>query len=53
MRKKGNTLDYSKCPSCKTKIARGKSEVEALFGMRNNQGYIMVQSWCRECRSSS
>ena len=43
-------LSYALCPSC-TKEAKGKARVKELFGFRNNAGYIMVQSHCRECRS--
>ena len=53
MRKKGNTFEFSRCPHCITKTARGEEQVLERFGTRNNQGYLMVQSWCRECRSSS
>lgn len=53
MTREGNTLEFSRCRHCKTKIANGRKEVIEKFGMRNNGGYIIVQSWCRECRSSS
>jgi len=42
-------FDYAKCPNC-GKVANDKQEVESLFGTRNNDGYKMVQSWCKECR---
>jgi len=42
-------FDYAKCPKC-DKIANNRTEVETLFGIRNNSGYEMVQSWCKECR---
>ena len=45
-----SNLSYALCPSC-TKEAIGKTKVDELFGFRNNAGYIMVQSHCRECRS--
>ena len=44
-------LDYAQCPNC-DKIAQGESEVIKKFGIRNNSGYTMIQSWCKECRSS-
>lgn len=40
----------AKCPDC-LKTAHGEEQVVKKFGIRNNQGYIMVQSWCRKCRS--
>jgi len=43
-------VDWALCPECGIK-ARDKDEVEEIFGLRNNAGYIMTQSWCRECRS--
>ena len=43
-------LTFAECPSC-GKRAKGKLKVEELFGCRNNSGYIMVQSHCRQCRS--
>jgi hypothetical protein len=42
-------LSFAFCPRCKKK-ASGENKVEELFGHRNNQGYVMVQSHCRECR---
>ena len=44
-------LDYAKCPKC-GKEAHGRSEVEDEFGIRNNGGYVMVQSWCKKDRRS-
>lgn len=49
MRKKGNSLDFAQCPNCDDK-AKGSEMVKEKFGMRNNGGYIMVQSWCKDCR---
>ena len=43
-------IDWANCPECGIE-AQGKSEVVELFGLRNNDGNIMTQSWCRECRS--
>jgi hypothetical protein len=42
-------LSYALCPNC-NKEAKGKTKVIELFGTRNNGGYLMVQSHCRECR---
>ncbi len=42
-------FSYALCPNC-NKEARGKAKVIELFGTRNNAGYHMVQSHCRECR---
>lgn len=42
-------FDFAKCPKC-DKVANGRSEVETLFGIRNNGGNLMVQSWCKTCR---
>ena len=42
-------LNYAECPHC-SKIAMGREKVEEQFGIRNNGGHIMVQSWCRVCR---
>ncbi len=50
MKRKGNTFEYAKCPKCKTKEVWGNDQVIKLFGTRNNHGYFMVQSWCKECR---
>ncbi len=44
-----NKFDSAKCPKC-DKIATNSGDVEALFGIRNNGGNLMVQSWCKECR---
>jgi len=44
-------LDYATCPRC-GKTARGKREVDHIFGLRNmGNGTIRVQSWCKDCRS--
>jgi len=42
-------LDYAFCPRCHKK-AQDKNKVEELFGYRNNDGYFMAQSHCRDCR---
>lgn len=42
-------FDSAKCPNC-GKVAKNSVEVETLFGIRNNGGIRMVQSWCKECR---
>lgn len=42
-------LSYAKCPNCPNE-AHTKSEVDRLFGFRNNAGNIQVQSYCRGCR---
>lgn len=41
----------AKCPLC-GREARGMAEVEKLFGYRNMDGFVRVQSWCRSCRSA-
>lgn len=43
-------LSYAFCPSC-TIESKGEANVEEVFGFRNNAGYIMVQSYCKQCRS--
>ena len=43
-------FDHAKCPKC-GKEAHNRTEVDDRFGIRNNSGYVMVQSWCKECRS--
>ena len=40
----------AKCPLCH-KEAGSRGEVEQLFGYRNVDGFVRVQSWCRDCRS--
>jgi len=42
-------LEHARCPNC-GKIANGRDQVKNLFGIRDNDGYTMVQSWCKECR---
>jgi len=42
-------FDYAKCPNCH-KIANNRTEVNEKFGIRNNDGNLMVQSWCKVCR---
>ena len=42
-------IDYAQCPNC-DKVAHGESEVKSKFGIRNNGGYAMAQSWCKKCR---
>lgn len=41
--------EYAECPQC-GKIARGRDEIEELFGYRYEG--TKPQSWCKECRSS-
>lgn len=43
-------INMAKCPKC-GKVASGLDEVKKKFGLRNNNGYICVQSWCKVCRS--
>lgn len=44
--------EYAQCPDC-GKIARGKDEIEELFGYRKiNDSASIPQSWCRECRET-
>ena len=43
-------LYEAKCPEC-NKRAHGEDQVIERFGIRNNHGYKMVQSWCRKCRN--
>ncbi len=38
------------CPKCE-KTAITRETVEKLFGFRNMDGFIRVQSYCRDCRS--
>lgn len=38
------------CPKCKRTRATTNTEIEKLFGYRNNGGYHIEQSWCKECR---
>ena len=38
------------CPNC-AKKAYGKTQIETLFGFRNDKGNIIPQSYCRPCRS--
>ncbi len=42
-------LDSAKCPYC-GKVANSRKDVDNLFGTRQNGKYLMVQSWCKECR---
>ena len=44
-------IDYAQCPNC-YKVAHGESEVNSKFGMRNDRGRIIVQSWCKKCRNA-
>ena len=45
--------EYAECPNC-GKIAHGEEEIEELFGYRNmGDEKIILQSWCKECRSDS
>lgn len=43
-------LSYAKCPTCPNE-ADTKSEVDRVFGFRNNGGNIQVQSYCKSCRT--
>ncbi len=40
----------AKCPLCQ-KEANGREQVNRLFGYRNMDGFVRVQSWCKDCRS--
>jgi type III restriction enzyme len=40
----------AKCPLCQ-KEASGREQVNRLFGYRNMDGFVRVQSWCKDCRS--
>ncbi|GFP76386.1 hemagglutinin [Clostridium fungisolvens] len=43
---------YAECPCC-NKIAKGEADIEEDFGYRTmNNGKIIPQSYCRECRSA-
>lgn len=43
-------LEYAKCPNCPN-IAHNRKDVKKLFGIRTLMGkYVLVQSWCKECR---
>ena len=46
-----STKVFAKCPKCE-KSAGTKVEVEKLFGFRNMDGFVRVQSYCRDCRST-
>ena len=46
-----STKVFAKCPKCK-KTATHREEIEKLFGFRNMDGFIRVQSYCRDCRST-
>lgn len=44
---------FKSCPECSR--VEGRHAFYATpgdFGVRNNGGYTMVQSWCRKCRPS-
>lgn len=41
----------STCPAC-GKRASGRIEINSIFGFRNINGIIRVQSWCKKCRTS-
>ena len=44
-------IEYAECPRCR-KRAYGKKEIEQLFGYRTMEnGNVIPQSHCRECRS--
>lgn len=44
--------EYAECPCCK-KVAKSKQEIEIKFGYRRMEnGKIIPQSYCRECRSA-
>ena len=43
-------LTYAYCHSC-TKEAKGHDKIFTLFGFRNYQGKVYVQSHCKKCRS--
>lgn len=43
-------LTHAVCPDC-GKEARNERQVIERFGLRNNGGTVMVQSWCRDCRA--
>ena len=47
-----SSLTQASCP-CRgcNKTANTEQQVEELFGLRNMDGIIRVQSYCRECRS--
>lgn len=42
----------AKCEHCGEK-AKGRDELEKLFGWRKVNGKTIPQAWCRKCRSSS
>lgn len=37
---------HSECPKCKV-----AGDTDALFGWRRNEGSVIPQSWCTDCRS--
>ena len=39
----------ARCPKC-GKVANNRTEVNEKFGIRNDAGYVKVQSWCKVCR---
>ena len=41
----------TECPKCE-KTATNREDVEKLFGFRNMDGFIRVQSYCRDCRTT-
>lgn len=39
----------AKCPHCEKK-AKGKDQIDKLFGWRKVNGHTVPQSWCKQCR---
>lgn len=45
---------YKSCPECSRNHGRHAYRAcPAEFGMRNNGGRVMIQSWCEHCRAKS
>ncbi len=45
---------FKSCPECSREAGRHVYRPSpAEFGMRNNGGRIMIQSWCQHCRAKT
>ena len=44
--------EITQCPNCK-KVAKGKEEIEELFGYRFMNGKFSPQSHCKECKKTN
>jgi hypothetical protein len=45
---------FKSCPQCSRQIGRHAfHKAPEAFGLRNNGGRLMIQSWCSHCRQEA